>query len=66
MQEIVGQGIIISGRMMADHMPDYLLSVLQSMAASAAVDRQTTTVGDRAGEDVLEDIHLHMDGTRDG
>ena len=31
-QELVEEGILVSPRMMADHMPDYLTAVLRRMA----------------------------------
>lgn len=32
MQELKSEGVLISPRMMADHMPDYLTAVLQRLA----------------------------------
>ena len=35
MQELQKEGVLISPRMMADHMPDYLTAVLQRLAEKA-------------------------------
>ena len=35
MQDLVEEGILVSPRMMADHMPDYLTAVLKRMALEA-------------------------------
>ena len=37
LQELQREGVLISPRMMADHMPDYLTAVLQRLAEKAGV-----------------------------
>ena len=44
------EGILVSPRMMADHMPDYLTLTLQGMATKAATPGQMTRVN---GQDVF-------------
>lgn len=48
MQELKREGVLISPRMMADHMPDYLTAVLQRLAEQAGqgMSQQDTTDGD--------------------
>lgn len=58
-RDIVGQGILLSGRMMADHMPDYLLATLRSMSRSMKHQRSTATVSDKAGERLTDQIFEH-------
>ncbi len=46
MQDLVEEGILVSPRMMADHMPDYLTALLKRMAeerASKSGSRQGPT-----------------------
>lgn len=38
LQELLAEGILVSPRMMADHMPDYLTHMLQRLAQEAAHD----------------------------
>ena len=38
LQELKREGVLISPRMMADHMPDYLTAVLQRLAEKAGVE----------------------------
>ena len=50
--ELVEQGVIISGRMMADHMPDFMLALLRKFATASTQQGVSATVlvGDAAGE----------------
>ncbi|PSC75585.1 eukaryotic translation initiation factor 5A-2 [Micractinium conductrix] len=59
---VVDEGIIISGRMMADHMPDYLLATLRQMARSISHSQCTATVNDLAGERLAEHV-FHPGGS---
>lgn len=52
-QELAGEGIILSGRMMADHMPDHLLALLRKVAARMRRSHSTARLDDRAGREVL-------------
>lgn len=54
-QELVERGIVLSGRMMSDHMPDYSLTVLQRLAAAAATASSTARVSDDAGEQTVKE-----------
>ena len=47
------EGVLVSPRMMADHMPDYLTAVLQRLAEHAG---QGTTGGERANGDFTVEI----------
>ena len=49
LQELKQEGVLISPRMMADHMPDYLTAVLQRLAEQAGQGRsqqENATNGD--------------------
>lgn len=48
MQELKREGVLISPRMMADHMPDYLTAVLQRLAEQVGqgVTQQEAANGD--------------------
>jgi sn1-specific diacylglycerol lipase len=59
---IIDEGVLISGRMMADHLPDYLLATLRSMARSLRRHQSTAVINDRAGERLTEDV---MEGAGD-
>lgn len=59
---IIDEGVLISGRMMADHMPDYLLATLRSMVRSLRRHQSTAVINDRAGERLTEDV---MEGAGD-
>lgn len=51
-QKLVDEGVIMSGRMMADHMPDFMLALLRRFAVISAEEgiSSSVIVGDRAGE----------------
>ena len=53
MQELKQEGVLISPRMMADHMPDYLTAVLQRLAEHAGCDMKQN---DNVNGDVTVDI----------
>ena len=53
LQELMQEGVLVSPRMMADHMPDYLTAVLQRLAEHAG---QGTTGGERANGDFTVEI----------
>ena len=49
--QVLERGILLSGRMMKDHMPDYSYALLKKLAKSVRMRRGTTVlVDDRAGE----------------
>lgn len=52
-QELKHEGVLISPRMMADHMPDYLTAVLQRLAEHAGCDMRQN---DGVDGDVTIDI----------
>ena len=52
-QELSREGVLISPRMMADHMPDYLTAVLQRLAEKAG---QGTYQGENMNGDYTIDI----------
>ncbi|RMZ52673.1 hypothetical protein APUTEX25_000792, partial [Auxenochlorella protothecoides] len=60
-EDLSSEGIILSGRMMADHMPDHLLALLRKMARRLQHSHSTAAVDDRAGESVLP----HAGGSHD-
>ncbi len=45
-QDLVEEGILVSPRMMADHMPDYLTAVLRRVAHARASSRHGSPVSD--------------------
>ncbi|GAB4816776.1 hypothetical protein N2152v2_003822 [Parachlorella kessleri] len=50
------EGILISGRMWADHMPDYCLATLSRMVRARRHHSSTASVGDNAGEAMVNDM----------
>lgn len=53
--DLLKDGILLSSRMMADHMPDYAVQVLKQLAVAAEKGENTTSVSDLAGNQAVED-----------
>jgi sn1-specific diacylglycerol lipase len=53
-QAVVDEGILLSSRMMADHMPDYCLAVLRRLADAAARHQAAAEVADAGGRGAVE------------
>ena len=51
LQELMQEGVLVSPRMMADHMPDYLTAVLQRLAEKAGQGQPTSQ---RSGEFTID------------
>lgn len=45
LQELMQEGVLVSPRMMADHMPDYLTAVLQRLAEKAGQSNSANRSG---------------------
>lgn len=62
-QDLVEEGIIVSPRMMADHMPDYLTAVLRRMAQQRSAPAQQRPLD---APDAVQDFQDSVRSNRKG
>lgn len=61
-QELMEKGVLLSGRMMKDHMPDYCLGLLQRLAEAAAAEASTASISDAVGESEVGRVSAQVPG----
>mmetsp|Transcript_4881 Transcript_4881/g.9741 ORF Transcript_4881/g.9741 Transcript_4881/m.9741 type:complete len:716 (+) Transcript_4881:157-2304(+) len=53
---LIDKGIIVSGRMMKDHMPDYSYALLQKLGGLSLRKRKSVYIADEVVSSVIEDV----------
>lgn len=55
-ESLIDNGIIVSGRMMKDHMPDYSYALLQKLGGVSLRKRKSVYIADEVVSSVIEDV----------